>query len=258
MSLRKTFWKRHKMFAISLGMASAISLWHFFQGVLAWQNIPYGIPENAYISWMGGSQFFPQTFWFYMCLPLLVSISVCVEYGISEKNHYFLQYKLRMGRKKYAWQKGKEIFLLGAMVCVIPLLLNFALTMLVRPLLLPSPLVAVGPSSATVCADFYYTRPFLYTLFYIGFDGIFSGTVAIFSCLLCMLVENYFLASLIPFAIYYALDTMSGFLQKSNLSIREFLIPVNGMMDWGCLWSILLVGVGMLFWWNWMTRRQEG
>lgn len=224
----KRFVSIHKFWMISLVLGVIITTSHFVEGVLYSEYDAYGIPGNAYISWIGGSFFYSQSYWFYFVLPLLVSVSVGLDYGILKKRNYFFQYKVRMTKKRYMLLQGAKVFSLGFLVITIPLAWNFVLTMMERPLLYPDPLVAIGPLSDEIGATLYYSHPMIYTMLYICFDGIFAGAVAFITVALCAIIENYFLATMLPFVICYILYTIGGLFEDSYFTLNRLLMPVYG------------------------------
>ena len=227
----KRFIKVHKLFDVALILGVIIALNHFVEAVLTAGYDAYDIPGNAYISWLGGSFFYSQSFWFYFVLPLVASVAVGIDYGILRKKNYFYQYRVRMTVKKYVLIQGLKVFSLGFFVVVIPLVLSFVLTMMERPLLYPDPLVAIGPLSDEIGAELFYVHPMVYTVLYILFDGLFAGAVALFTVELCVIIENYFIAIIIPFAIYYLLYTMDGLFDGFAFQLNRVLTPVLGVKD---------------------------
>lgn len=225
----KTFVCMHKIFIIAILIGCGIAIWHFIVGVIQWDNAAYNIPENVYISWIGGTIFFSQSYWFYLVLPLLVSLSIGIEYGHLFRKKYYYQIEVRKGKKKYILEQGIKISFMGASIAVFPLALNFLLTMTERPLLYPDPLVSIGPYANELGAYFYYMHPLIYTMVFILFDGMFAGAVALFTCFLCNVIENYFIAAILPFAIYYSLSTISGMFDSDFLSINLVLLPGHGI-----------------------------
>jgi hypothetical protein len=239
----------HKIFVITILIGCTIAIWHFIVGVIQWDNAAYNIPENVYISWIGGTIFFSQSYWFYLVFPLLVSLSIGIEYGYLYRKRYFYQIEVRKGRKKYTTEQGVKIFLMGALVALAPLTLNFLLTMTQRPLIYPDPLVSIGPYANEVGAYFYYMHPMIYTIVFILFDGMFAGAVALFTCSLCNVLENYFIAAILPFAIYYTLSTISGMFDSDFLSINLVLLPGYGVKSLdGYILVFIFVIISVALW----------
>ena len=240
----------HKVSIVSLIIGLYIAIWHFEQGVIMWNNSAYGIPENAYIAWLGGTLFFSQSYWFYLVLPFLASIATGIEYGMLKRNKFFYQLRIRMGKVKYTYIIGIKIFAIGFFVIVIPLLLNFLLTMMVKPLLYPDPLVAVGPYANEIGAKLFYFHPMVYTIGYILFDGLFAGTISLFTAILCNVIENYLLAVIVPYGIYYTLITIGNLFELECISINTALNPGIGMKEPSCLVGIVVFMITMLVLWT--------
>lgn len=245
----KKFISIHKISIVSIAIGIGIALWHFEKGVLMWNNPAYGIPENAYISWLGGTLFFSQSYWFYLIFPLLASIATGIEYGILKKNKYFYQYRIRMGKARYTMLLGFRIFAIGFLVIAIPLALNFILTMMVKPLLYPDSLVAIGPYANEIGAKLFYSHPMVYTIGYIIFDGIFAGTISLFTAVLCNCMENYFLAVIVPYGIYYALVTISNLFAWECISLNMALNPGHGLKGIACFVEIIVFTIATIFLW---------
>ncbi len=224
----KRFVSIHKFWMISILVGSIIAINHFVDGVLLVNYDINGIPGNAYISWIGGSFFYSQSHWFYFTLPLLGSVAVGLDYGILKRRKYFDQYKIRMTKEHYIATLGIKVFLLGFSAIVIPLTLNFVLTMMERPLLYPDPLVAIGPQSDELGTTLYYLHPMIYTSIYICFDGIFAGAIALITVELCAIIENCYMATIVPFAISYILYTVGGLFVDSCFTLDRLLMPVYG------------------------------
>jgi len=239
----------HKMFLVTLGIGMLITGWQFCDNLLFWSNDVYGIPENAYISWIGGTLFLVQSNWFYLIFPILASMAVSIEYGILTKRNYYVQRKIRMGKKKYSLKTACEIYVCGFGVVTIPLIINFLLTMTIRPILYPDPLISIGPYANELGAHLFYGHPMVYTIGYIIFDGLFAGTVAVFSCAMVHVLENYILASVFPFAIHYLLFTFCGLFGKEITAPNIFLVPVMGIRSWWNVVGCLAFGVVTMLMW---------
>jgi hypothetical protein len=65
-------------------------------------------------------------------------------------------------------------------------------------------------------------------MLYICFDGIFAGAVAFITVALCAIIENYFLATMLPFVICYILYTIGGLFEDSYFTLNRLLMPVYG------------------------------
>lgn len=245
----KRFLSIHRFFLIALIFAMIISFWQFIEGVLLWDNPAYGIPENAYISWIGGTLFFSQSYWFYLVLPLLASISTGLEYGKLNNDKYFNQVRIRMTKLKFILTIGLRGFLLGFVVIVVPLFLNFVLTMTVKPILYPDPLVAIGPYACEIGAELYYSHPMIYTIGYILLDGIFGGICSLLTIVLCNVVENYFFATIIPFILYYSNSMISVLFNDEGFALNIVLTPGIGVKtSIGYLIILLVMFITIISW----------
>lgn len=252
----KRFLCIHKIVVASTLIGILISIWHFVEGVLLWNNPAYNIPENVYISWIGGTLFFPQSYWFFLVLPLFASVSVGIEYGKLRKQKYFYQIKSRMSKMKYTCIYGIRFFLIGFMTIIIPLFLNLFLTMMVKPMLFPEPLVAIGPYANEIGAITYYAHPMLFTIGYIILDGIFAGITSLLTIVICNVIENYILATLIPFILYYAISMISSLFNNEALSLNIVLTPGIGVKNLIGYYLMIIIGVITLI--SWIMQCYKG
>lgn len=256
MNLKKIV-STYRMFIISMLIAMIISLDQFIEGVILWNNPAYGIPENLYISWIGGTLFFKQTHMFYMAVPILAAASVGIDYGKLRKGGYFNQLKIRMGMNKFSRVIGGKCYLIGFSIAAIPLLANLLLTMTLRPLLYPDPLVAIGPYFTEVGVNLFYSHPMIYTLLFILFDGNFAGLISLFTLVLCNVMENYYLATIIPYVLFYVLSTIGNIFSIDELSLSQFLVPGIGMNSYTCIIEMVIAEIIIMMFWIYQGRKDS-
>lgn len=238
-------------FMVVLILGCTISIWFFWQNtILQSIDIP-NQPRSAYISWLGASTYWMQSYWYFLVFPLLAVLPFAGTFFEDKKSGYIKSVLLRSSKKNYFLAKGFVIFLSGGLSVTIPLCVSFILTATRLPLLYPEIYIGFGPRSR-ILMSMFYRHPFLYTLGYLIFDFIMGGIFALMAMLLCYQISVKYLALMMPFAFCYVLGIIDNFFQKGILSINLILAPgfgIPSMISVG-IFLILIVGTIGIFLWS--------
>ena len=192
-------------FKVALIFGCGIAVWHFWQNILTKEMGGWELPQNVYVSWIGASSYMMQSYWYFLIFPLLAVIPFAGTFYDDLKSGYMKNVLLRCSRKEYFMGKGIAVFLSGGMSVTIPLVLNFILTAMFRPLILPDPYIAIGPLTAEIGSELYYLHPMVYTMIYLLFDFFVGGIFALSASVFCYKANYKFVALLIPYIIFYFL-----------------------------------------------------
>ena len=129
------------------------------------------------------------------------------------------------GRKPYFLAKTLAVFLTGAVVVVLPLLMNFLAVSAFVPATAPQVnysfynYVLFGD----LWADLFFDQPLLYVLLYILLDGLFGGLLALFAFALSFLIPNRVVILVLPLLLLLGLDYLStmaaGFWSSTPMTI---------------------------------------
>ncbi len=260
-TLLKNEWRRifrGMNFKAALFFGCGIAVWHFWQNVWCMEMGEWELPQNVYVSWMGASSYRMQSYWYFLIFPLLAVIPFAGTFYDDLKSGYMKNVMLRCSRKTYFMGKGMAVFLSGGMCVTIPLVLNFILTAMFRPLTLPDPYVAIGPLTAELGSELYYIHPMVYTIIYLMFDFFVGGMLALSVSIFCYRANYKFIALLIPYVIFYFLYCLGGILNTSVYSPNYFLIPGMGIEKVDSLILILASSIIVLAIYHWKGKRYEG
>lgn len=244
-------------FKVALIVGCGIAVWHFWQNVLTKDMEGWEIPQNVYVSWMGASSYMMQSYWYFLIFPLLAVIPFAGTFYDDLKSGYMKSVLLRCSRKEYFIGKGIAVFLSGGMCVTIPLILNFILTAMFRPLTLPDPYIAIGPLTAEMGSELYYLHPMLYTMIYLMFDFFVGGIIALSASVFCYRTNYKFVALFIPYIIYYFLYCIGGICNTNVYSPNYFLIPGMGIEKADSLILVLIITVTVLVTYLWKGKHYE-
>lgn len=200
----------------------------------------YKTPVDIYISWIGGGSRDNIAYWYYFLGPFIALAYFVISFSWEREKGYLVQTGIRLDRKHTALVRGIYVFIGSAAAFIVPELINMAMIAVIRPALLPKPLVAIGPASDFIGAGLYYTHPLVYILLYILFDGLAVGTMGLIGAVITLIADNGVVSMGILFGIYYLLFLVAGFTDNSDFSPAQFLIPGTGL---GTVWPLILISV---------------
>lgn len=146
-----------------------------------WRSGANGMPPTVWASWMGGT---PQSIWsvlFYYLSPLLCCAPFASS-GCADLNGGLAPVlATRSSAGSYARAKLVASCASGAVVFIVPQVMNLLATMLLVPLVQPDPVTMLFPiTSRTAGAELYYTSPLCYTLLFLAIG---TAYVCLLNCL---------------------------------------------------------------------------
>lgn len=244
-------------FKVSLLLGCGIAVWHFWQNILNQDMQLMEVPQNVYVSWIGASSYWMQSYWYFLILPLLAAIPFAGTFYSDLKNGYMKSVVLRCGRRNYFMGKGAVVFLSGGISVVVPLVLNFILTAMFRPMTLPDPLISIGPLTYQIGSSLYYLHPLLYTILYMVFDFFAGGILALSAAVFCYAANYKFIALLMPYIIYYLLFCLGGIFHTNAYSPNYFLIPGMGIESVNSIILVAVVTIIVVTVYVWKGKRYE-
>lgn len=230
---------------IAFGIGIFLTTWQLYASR---QQCGYFV-QYVYKRWFASTDFFTQTFWFYLIFPLLSTLPIIFSYAKDNRKGYINQLIIRTGRKDYIKFKGLHIFIIPFLIVTIPLILNFIAWSCFCPLTTPDPIDGIGPYGVTFFSEFCYEHAFLYTISGIILDGIFAGAIGLWTCALYNYCKSPIEAALIPFLIHYILFTLGNMFNINHLMPNVFLCPGRGFYSiYSFLFYIIITFTSMFAW----------
>ncbi len=230
-----------RTFFVALGIGVAICLWHYFEYIFpcvihsSYLNIE---PENTFFPvisfncWIGGSYVPVQSFLYFLVLPLIATLPYGSSYVTDRKIGYVKQIYTRTKKHNYITAKYVAVFLSGAVAVTLPLLLNFYLTSMALPSVMPDS--ASGSSvvfSYSKWSEIFYTKPFVFELLYMLTAFVFSGLIAASALIIGHFINNKYIVVFAPMLLYVFLSSVADITDFSKLDLMRIINPSQGYGD---------------------------
>ena len=230
----------NKIYMASIGVGLLICIWHFWENVYPLKDYVYTAqyPLSSFAKWLGGDNSSLQPVLYYLLVPILCALPYAGSYFSDIKTGYVKQVLIRSKKKDYLRSKYIMTFITGATVSAVPLALDFILTGMVLPAVIPQSGTGIfGGAPKMLMADLFYTHPYCYLFLYLILDAVFFGLLTTIALLAAHLTENRFLVILMPFLCYLFVFSVSQMTGAVQLSPFGFLRPSQPVFS---TWHIIL------------------
>lgn len=197
---------------------------HYFENGKMTVN-EYYATWNCYQKWIGSELVSLASTLFFTLLPVCAVLPYASAFHQERKAGYLRVVVPQCGRKPYFIAKTLAVFLTGAVVVILPLVVNFLAVSAFVPATAPQVnysfynYVLFGD----LWADLFFDQPLLYVLLYILLDGLFGGLLALFAFALSFLIPNRVVILVLPLLLLLGLDYLStmaaGFWSSTPMTI---------------------------------------
>lgn len=145
---------------------------------------------------------------FFLTMPLLATIPYSRSLFLENKAGYCNQIYIRIPRKMYLGTKLFVSFCTGALIGIIPLVLNMIILACFLPAYLPEiyEVLYIGINSENYFSFLFYTYPILYVTAYTLLSGLIYGVWATFIQSLALVATNQIVLVAFPFVSMYLLN----------------------------------------------------
>ncbi len=215
---------------------------------------------SCYADWMSVDGYQTPTWLFYRLAPLLSCLPYAWTIGKELATHYFDQLSIRAKRKDILAAKCVAAFLSGAVVALVPQLLNFLLLACFEPAITPNIVDAmyIGIFEENLFSDVFYTSPLLYVFVYsfmsAGLCGLWSvfvlGISGVVASKVVAIVAPYIGLLILQFLNENIFVSLMGGVRGIQLSLFENLRAMTGMYiqnGWVILAeAVLMFALGVL------------
>lgn len=167
--------------------------------------------------WIGGESETLAYSAFYTLLPIFAILPYSLSCLQEKTSSYANQILVRIGRRPYYLSKGIVCFSAAFITIVVPLILNFAITVAFIPSTVPQINYEIYNHVyfGAMWADLFYSYPLIYVILYILLDGLFAGVIALFGYALSFYITNQFAAAALPLLLFWGVDYLSGLLARA-------------------------------------------
>lgn len=193
---------RSKILYLALGINVLIVLMQIFSEILPYAKETMEIvvyPLSLFEKWIGGENGSIYPTMYFMLAPLVSAIPYGGSFQEDLKTGYIKNICTRGRKKDYLKAKYIVTFSTG-LISVIPLLLNFLITAMILPAVVPQAGTLFYSVNATsMLGELFYTKPYLYLFIWLVIDIIFFGLIATISLVIVFFSEYVYVAILAPF-----------------------------------------------------------
>ncbi len=235
-----------KKFILALLIGFFLSIWHYFVYIFPIRNYINSAvyPLSSYNLWIGGEYYSLQSMLYYLLIPILCALPYGDSWLYDCTSSVGGQACVRGDKKGFILTKFFIFFLTGAVISMLPLLFDFALTSSTLPALIPQKGLGLSPVKTNdLMANLFYSNPFLYTILYIGIDGVFFGLLNVLSFASRLITHNKYMAVLTPFLCYMIVHFAGTTLSHTEICPSGFLRPCQ---QFTTTWGILLLEMAVI------------
>lgn len=201
---------------------------HYFENGKMRVNEHYAT-WNCYQKWIGSELTTLASTLFFTLLPICAVLPYATSYLQEYKAGYLRLILPKCGKVHYYIAKSFAVFLTGAAVVIIPLIVNF----LTVSACIPSTAPQVNYNLynyvlfGDMWADLFYNQPLLYVILYILLDGLFGGLLALSAFAFSFLIRNRVVILVLPLVLILGLDYISTLVA----SIGQGAFPTFSLLD---------------------------
>lgn len=244
MELTRAFGNKRMILAVSLGIG--LSLWHYTAYIFPLRDYVFitGYPLSVYNKWLGGEYYSLQSSLYYMLVPILCALPYGESWICDCSGSMGGQAVIRGRKGAFVLTKMLVSFVNGAVIAVLPLLFDLAMTGCTLPAIVPKVGLGLSPiGPGALLGDLFYEHPCLYTLIYIGINGLFFGLLNTFCIVARLFTANRYMAVLTPFLYYMAFHCIGTTARRFELCPSGFLRPCQ---QFKTTWTILAVEIVLM------------
>ena len=250
MELKRAFVNKRMLIALAFGIG--LSIWHYFayvhsisQHIYVFGDPKYDYPLSAFNRWLGGEYVSLESMLFYMLIPILCALPYGESWLYDCSSSVGAQAMIRGSKKDFVKTKMLVAFLNGAVIAMLPLLFDLVLTCTTLPAIVPKAGLGQSPIFAQcLMGEFFYEHPLIYSLIYIGMDGLFLGLLNTISIVARLVTSNRYMVILTPFLYYMAFYCVGTTTSHLEICPSGFLRPCQ---VYHTTWLVLFAELLLLF-----------
>ncbi len=255
---------KNKMTYVAMGINVFLVVLHFLLEILPYWNInsmgkmlktyPLGLFEK----WIGGESASVYPALYFMLAPLISAIPYGGSLQEDLKTGYVENVCTKVKKETYFMAKYIVAFS-TSLITVIPLMLNFVLTAMTLPAIIPQSCGGFYTISASkFMGDLFYSCPLLYVLIFFLLNMIVWGLLATSSILVFGVVKSVYAAILMPFLVSMVLFGITQVSEYDMIAPLLYLqpsqpYPVDGAI---IIFEIIVFSLGGLIYWYQVKKKE--
>lgn len=242
----------NRQFVIVIAIGALLSLMQIYMEVIPGVKY-YGDGAsyfNPFVKWISNDGFNHFTLLFFMLLPVLASLPYSDSYWVDKHSGFNKSIYTRSKKKNYFISRYITNFIIGGIVVIIPLILNFYILMMLLPAVHPS-IFDASLLPKDMFTSLFYFHPYLYVGVYLLLTFIFGGTFASMGLAVSAYCKNRLLVVTTPVLVYISMH-MFELAGLPHLVPAKFLIadqpvhPIN-IVSISIIFFILFIGSLMIY-----------
>lgn len=162
-----------------------------------------------FLRWVSADGYTLSYTLFLILFPLIAIMPFGWSFFSERKNGYQNQMLCRRNKVQYFTAKYAAIFLSGAGIIALILIVNLLLNAMVLPARAPEPDMISTVSAGEMFSMLYYTHPWSYCWIWIGISSLWGGMIASTSMLTAFIFKRNIYVLVVPFVLYQVLDYLA-------------------------------------------------
>lgn len=217
---------------------------------------------SVFIRWLGADVASFESNFFYFILPIVAALPFGWSLAGELSTGYTRNVLYRVERKTYFLSKYIAVLVSGAIIVLVPLLLDFGVLSMILPSIRGDSIYPYGViGEPCMWSNIYFEHPLLYVIMYILLDALFAGLIASISTASAFFIKQKLAVILLPFFIMLFLDYLNmAVILISEFSPMKFLRALPTAFDrywWVVLLETVILLAGTLGVVLWRERKYE-
>lgn len=174
---------------------------------------------TSFSRWIGQDFLTLASALFFVLFPLFSAFPFAWSLLEEQKSGYVKNVLIRTKKLNYFLSKYLTVFISGAVVVLIPIIVNFFIVSSFIPSIRPDVFYDIyyGIGVGDLGVNIYYNNPFVFVVLSCIICSIFGGLFATISLMLTFFVKNKYAVLLLPFLIFLGINYISGLPQVSSM-----------------------------------------
>lgn len=224
----------YRVVTLYFGMALILPIIQIFQSLNKRLLVSNTFFDSPYTKWIGIDSFHFSATAFYLLLPLLAALPVSTLIRKDLEIGFFAQLQVRIGMravfKSYFWCAVT----MGAVIVMIPLLINLAGYFLLLPDSHPDHLLnnnILVINRNTLLVSLYYQHPLMHALLSILFAGFWGSLFSVFCLGWSLLISNRFVALTMGFILQLGMILFQGMTDLAATFVPMYFVTETSQND---------------------------
>ena len=216
------------IYAFCRNVVPYINVLGYFDSLLQKEGALNYAPDWLWGSWLGSNIGF-EGFLYLLLLPLLTGLPYAATLLADRKSGYSDLVSMKAGRSAYYGAKWCTAFISGAVVAMIPLVINFALCLLVYPPVTPQLGGQFAIDPVNMLSSLYSVHPWVWLGTWTVIFACVGGVYAMLGLAVTYLTEFSLVVHLLPFLVIYVASMLfSSFGYERYSLLSELRVMGNG------------------------------